>query len=141
MALVLPALRGRVVGALACQRDSYLRSLDTEVISCVKFSPPKPSQNGTKKQKPTTDASKTSAPLDLWLVEFADSVLFPEGASQHSATTWLIWADKTFRRRPTVRPWYHPTLVPSIIGVYPDYICSTSRTALCPSFPKALISW
>lgn len=85
MALVQPPIRGRVVGALACQRDSYLRALDTEVISCVKWSPQESGQ--TSKQKETKlpkSVNKNPAPSDLWLIEFADSVFFPEGGGQPS---------------------------------------------------------
>ncbi|KAK7419087.1 hypothetical protein QQX98_003589 [Neonectria punicea] len=71
-----------VVGALACQRDSYLRSIEAEVVSCVKFSPPKAKQtNGQKKKQAAADSSSLH-PRDSWLVEFSDSVLFPEGGGQ-----------------------------------------------------------
>lgn len=63
--------RGQVVGALACQKNSYLRSLEAEVISCTKR-PHQPAQNGSKKKTQTAEE-------DAWLVEFSDSVLFPEG--------------------------------------------------------------
>lgn len=77
------AKSGHVVGALACQRDSYLQTLESEVISCVELPPPKPAQNSSKsKTKASTDTSKnppSSAGSKIWQVEFADSVLFPEG--------------------------------------------------------------
>ena len=60
---------GRPVGALACQSNSYLKTLETEVISCVKAE--EGAQNGTRKQDVVVG--------DQWLVECADSVLFPEG--------------------------------------------------------------
>ncbi|KAH8601768.1 Threonyl/alanyl tRNA synthetase [Bisporella sp. PMI_857] len=66
-----------VVGALACQKDSYLRSLETKVISCTKATPANQSQASSKKKK----APQTN-PSDVWHVEFADSVLFPEGGGQ-----------------------------------------------------------
>jgi misacylated tRNA(Ala) deacylase len=81
MALVQPVIRGRVVGALACQKDSYLRSLESEVISCVKWTPQESSQKPTKKEAKSAKTSRTPAASDLWLIEFADSVLFPEGTS------------------------------------------------------------
>ena len=67
-------LQSRPVGALACQKDSYLRTLDAEVISCEKVSlePKKNRQNGRKDELKATQQ-------DLWQVEFTDSVLFPEG--------------------------------------------------------------
>lgn len=51
--MLMPAL----AGALRCQRDSYLKVLQTKVVSCEK-----------KK--------------DLYAVEFEDTVLFPEGGGQ-----------------------------------------------------------
>lgn len=77
------AKSGHVVGALACQRDSYLQTLDSEVISCVELPPQKPAQNSSKgKTKVSTDPSKNGSPSTgskIWQIEFADSVLFPEG--------------------------------------------------------------
>jgi hypothetical protein len=76
MATVHPIVQGRVVGALACQRDSYLRSLETEVVSCEKWSPPDADLKATKKK-----SVETQNISDIWLIELADSVLFPEGTS------------------------------------------------------------
>jgi hypothetical protein len=66
------ALVSRPVGALACQKDSYLRSLETEVVSCTPLVPEKPTK-GTKKRGGEEEAGET------WQIEFKDSVLFPEG--------------------------------------------------------------
>ncbi|KAI5468129.1 Threonyl/alanyl tRNA synthetase [Mariannaea sp. PMI_226] len=72
--------QSQILGALACQRDSYLRTLESEVVSCVKFSPPEnKQQNGPKKKKNATEVVPAS---DVWLIEFSDSVLFPEGGGQ-----------------------------------------------------------
>ncbi|KAF2007212.1 ThrRS/AlaRS common domain-containing protein [Amniculicola lignicola CBS 123094] len=77
-----------VVGALHCQKDSYSKSLETKVISCTEYTPPKPSQNGKgKPQKKSTDPDKafeggTSTPSKAYLIELEDSVLFPEGGGQ-----------------------------------------------------------
>ncbi|KAI0446416.1 threonyl and alanyl tRNA synthetase second additional domain-containing protein [Xylaria telfairii] len=85
MAAASLAPRARVVGALACQRDSYLRALESQVVSCVKLTPPPADKkNGQKTKPPTTTPSSEPSPSDLWLVEFADSVLFPEGGGQPS---------------------------------------------------------
>ncbi|KAK1994855.1 threonyl and alanyl tRNA synthetase second additional domain-containing protein [Colletotrichum falcatum] len=73
--------RAQVVGALACQRNSYLRTLDAEVISCEKRPPPAPKTSG--RDKSAGDAVSGSSP-ETWLIEFADSVLFPEGGGQPS---------------------------------------------------------
>ncbi|KAK8024724.1 alanyl-tRNA synthetase domain-containing protein 1 [Apiospora arundinis] len=80
MATVHPIVQGRVVGALACQRDSYLQTLETEVVSCVKWSRPAVSQKPAKNAQKMTVKAETDS--DLWLIELADSVLFPEGGGQ-----------------------------------------------------------
>ena len=79
-----------IVGALSCQKDSYLQTLETEVVACDEYTPPKGSQQGGKaKSKKSTDPAKVNgnedpAPPRTWMIEFADSVLFPEGGGQHS---------------------------------------------------------
>ena len=80
-------VRTRIVGELACQRDSYLRSLDTVVVSCVEITPQKPNApaSGTKDKKKKnsskTSNSETTLSPKLWEIEFEDSLLFPEGTS------------------------------------------------------------
>ena len=67
-----------VVGALACQRDSYLRTIDAKVVVCDKAE--KLNTKGIKNQKPkATNGDSDDSQQDLWLIEFSDSVLFPEG--------------------------------------------------------------
>jgi misacylated tRNA(Ala) deacylase len=83
MPLLPPKPSSRVVGDLACQRDSYLRTIDSEVISCVEASPPK--TNGTKNS--SKKGVSTPEPEKLYLIEFADSVLFPEGITLESRDT------------------------------------------------------
>jgi misacylated tRNA(Ala) deacylase len=78
-----------IVGALRCQKDSYLQSLETEVISCTEYVPPKADQNSKSKTKKSTDPTKATTNGDAaqsktWHIEFADSVLFPEGGGQHT---------------------------------------------------------
>jgi len=79
-----------IVGALQCQKDSYLQTLETEVVSCEEYVPPKSSQqNGKSKTKKSTDPTKglengDAASGKTWLIELADSVLFPEGGGQHT---------------------------------------------------------
>lgn len=80
MGSVRPVLRSCVVGALTCQRDSYLRTLDTEVVSCIKLSSRKVDQPIKAKTKAIECSTNTK---QQWLIEFADSVLFPEGTSLH----------------------------------------------------------
>ncbi|KAH6889639.1 threonyl and alanyl tRNA synthetase second additional domain-containing protein [Thelonectria olida] len=75
---LITTTQGQMLGALACQKNSYLRTLETEVVSCVKFSPPEAKQSAKKKK----NASASPPASDVWLVEFSDSVLFPEGGGQ-----------------------------------------------------------
>ncbi|KAF2823540.1 ThrRS/AlaRS common domain-containing protein [Ophiobolus disseminans] len=77
-----------IVGALKCQKDSYLQTFETEVVSCSEYTPPEaPKQTGRSKTKKSTDPSKfptngDSPTSKTWLVELSDSVLFPEGGGQ-----------------------------------------------------------
>jgi hypothetical protein len=76
-----------IVGALSCQKDSYLRTLKTSVVSCVEYTPPK---NETKKSKKSKDPSpaemETSTLEKTYLIELADSILFPEGMFCHNCS-------------------------------------------------------
>ncbi|ODQ63402.1 ThrRS/AlaRS common domain-containing protein [Nadsonia fulvescens var. elongata DSM 6958] len=67
-----------IVGALACQKDSYLKTLTTKVVSCVALTVPKPSKS----------KSKVIPPVETprYEVEFEDTILFPEGGGQPSDT-------------------------------------------------------
>jgi hypothetical protein len=81
-----------IVGALMCQKDSYLRTLKTSVVSCVEYTPPKVEIKKGKKQKdiaPTTE-NGTSGSEQIFLIELADSVLFPEGMSFRYALTCVV---------------------------------------------------
>ncbi|ORY08745.1 hypothetical protein BCR34DRAFT_569543 [Clohesyomyces aquaticus] len=75
-----------IVGALRCQNDSYLQTLETEVVSCSEYIPPPTTDKS--KQKKSTDPSKgfengaNGSSAKTWLLEFQDSVLFPEGGGQ-----------------------------------------------------------
>lgn len=86
IAVVTPS----IVGALSCQKDSYLQSLETEVVACDEYIPPEGNpKQGKAKSKQPTDPSKTKDKSDAatpktWMIEFADSVLFPEGGGQHT---------------------------------------------------------
>lgn len=76
-----------IVGALSCQKDSYLQTLDTEVVACDEYVPLKASQqNGKSKSKKSAEPAGNPDPAvqRTWMIEFADSVLFPEGGGQHS---------------------------------------------------------
>jgi misacylated tRNA(Ala) deacylase len=56
-----------IVGGLACQRDSFLKTLNTKVVSSVKYVP--------KEAKSTPKQTQ-------YAVELSDTVLFPEGGGQ-----------------------------------------------------------
>ena len=81
MAPVVETLRPRVVGELACQRNSYLRTLETVIISCKEAQKENQSntQKTNKKTKGESKRSSNNTETKLWEIEFADSVLFPEG--------------------------------------------------------------
>jgi misacylated tRNA(Ala) deacylase len=96
MAIAVPT--PSIVGALKCQKDSYLQTFETEVVSCTEYSPPEASkQPGKSKTKKSTDPTKfqhngDSVTSKTWLIEMADSVLFPEGGGQptdHGSVTPL----------------------------------------------------
>ncbi|OAG04298.1 ThrRS/AlaRS common domain-containing protein [Paraphaeosphaeria sporulosa] len=83
--MAVDVVQRNIVGALSCQRDSYLRTLETEVISCEEYTQPKDDSKSNGKK--STDASnvprdKGIAETRTWMIEFADSVLFPEGGGQ-----------------------------------------------------------
>ncbi|KAJ0277040.1 hypothetical protein CBS470a_010479 [Colletotrichum nupharicola] len=112
MAVTESTKRPEVVGALACQQNSYLKTLEAEVISCEKRPPPVAKKNGGK------DKSKESNGVDrseMWLIEFDDSVLFPEGGGQpsdHGTITLLAGDSETpipieFVERVGLRCVYH----------------------------------
>ncbi|KAL6712676.1 hypothetical protein ACN47E_000553 [Coniothyrium glycines] len=78
-----------IVGALKCQNDSYLQTLETRVVSCEEYVPPKEEKNNKPRSRKSTDPTKLSSnggstPSQIWHVEFEDSVLFPEGGGQHT---------------------------------------------------------
>lgn len=76
-----------IVGALACQKDSFLKTLVTQVVSCKDYVPiltSKDKQNKGKKA-PGPDASKKQ-----YAVVLRDTVLFPEGGGQPSDKGHLI---------------------------------------------------
>jgi misacylated tRNA(Ala) deacylase len=88
--MAIAVITPSIVGALSCQKDSYLQTLETEVVACEEYIPPKGNpQQGKAKSKKSTDPSKVNGNSDAatqkqWMIEFADSVLFPEGGGQHT---------------------------------------------------------
>lgn len=72
----MSALASTPCGELACQKDSYAKSLRTTVMSCERAAAPAPAKKGKKK----------APPADVFRVVLADTVLFPEGGGQPSDT-------------------------------------------------------
>ncbi|CAH6719443.1 putative alanyl-tRNA editing protein alaX [[Candida] jaroonii] len=69
-----------IVGALACQKDSFLKTLTTTVISCAEHKghiTPKDKQNKSKKSQDKKQESR-------YAIELGDTVIFPEGGGQPS---------------------------------------------------------
>ncbi len=54
---ILSRCTSHVVRALTCQRNSHLRTLDTEVVSCIKLSPQQSDQPVTKTKTKANEAS------------------------------------------------------------------------------------
>lgn len=73
---------GTIVGALACQRDSYMRTLRTTVLSCTPVATTQPDEGKNKKKKKKQDHDNEEPSVPLYEVELADTVLFPEGGGQ-----------------------------------------------------------
>ncbi|KAK7206995.1 Threonyl/alanyl tRNA synthetase [Myxozyma melibiosi] len=72
-----------VVGALACQVDSYLKSFDTTVVSCREVERAPAKTNGKAKGKAKKEAVEEEKPVEYEL-ELKDTILFPEGGGQPS---------------------------------------------------------
>lgn len=74
----------RYVGLLACQCNPYLRELETFVTRCdrrnIDSAPVASRSNGKEKGKQKGKANDVQAE-DVWEIELADTVLFPEGMS------------------------------------------------------------
>jgi len=68
----------RMVGELACQKNSYLETLGTMVMSCTERPTEVSAGKKDKKVKNASDRGSSDSPK-IWEIEFADSVLFPEG--------------------------------------------------------------
>ncbi|CCE79462.1 Piso0_001527 [Millerozyma farinosa CBS 7064] len=64
-----------IVGNLACQRNSFTKTLQANVVSCVPYD--------TKKSKSKNKGSSTND-KSKYALELSDTVLFPEGGGQPS---------------------------------------------------------
>lgn len=64
-----------IVGSLACQRDSYLKSFTSKVIAC---------------QKVTPKGKKAAPESEIYEIELENTILFPEGGGQPGDKGQLI---------------------------------------------------
>lgn len=91
-----------IVGALACQKNSFLKTFETAVISCKKYEPimtSKDKQNKNKKK----DGEAVDQPL-LYAVELEDTILFPEGGGQpHDTGSLILPGDKKVEVKQVLR--------------------------------------
>lgn len=65
-----------VVGLLACQADSYLKSFKTTVVACDKIPEKVETKDSKKKNGAKGDAFPAFSGYEL---ELEDTILFPEG--------------------------------------------------------------
>lgn len=80
-------LQSRPVGSLACQKDSYLRTLEATVLSCTKLTQPPEKSRVSKKTLEKAEDDSATKEKEVWQIEFSDSVLFPEGTTGRVSTT------------------------------------------------------
>lgn len=80
---------GTIVGALACQKDSYLRTFQTTVLNCTPLDPKK-DVHKAKKGKESANGSATIGEVPLYELELEDTILFPEGGGQVADRGLLI---------------------------------------------------
>eukprot|EP00041_Stephanoeca_diplocostata_P011841 m.196485 g.196485 ORF g.196485 m.196485 type:complete len:445 (+) comp18693_c0_seq2:189-1523(+) len=72
-------------GMLACQKNSYLRTLKATVVECMENIPVQAGDGGemsSKKSKKEKKSKSTPAMNRSWNVVLSDTVLFPEGGGQ-----------------------------------------------------------
>lgn len=68
-----------IVGALACQKNSFLKTFNTKVVSSYEFIPPPTAKD---KQNKNNNKKKDVAVSKEFGVELEDTILFPEGGGQ-----------------------------------------------------------
>ncbi|CCH42338.1 Alanyl-tRNA synthetase [Wickerhamomyces ciferrii] len=69
-----------IVGALQCQKNSFLKEFQTIVISCKEEKPEPSAKNKKSKSKSVDQEPQTTK----YAVELEDTILFPEGGGQPS---------------------------------------------------------
>lgn len=88
----MPVATSTIVGALACQKNSFLKSFQTVVVSCKEYEPimtSRDKQNKGKKKEEKAPAEK------LYAVELEDTILFPEGGGQPYDFGSIVLPDET----------------------------------------------
>lgn len=81
-----------IVGALACQKNSFLKSFQTVVVSCKEYEPILTSKDKQSKGKKREDKDQTPKEK-LYAVELEDTILFPEGGGQPYDTGSIVLPD------------------------------------------------
>ncbi|CUM63319.1 uncharacterized protein PRCAT00000890001 [Priceomyces carsonii] len=71
-----------IVGALACQRNSFLKTLKTKVVSANEYTPIQTSRDKQNKNKKVKEQSEETSKGLLYALELEDTILFPEGGGQ-----------------------------------------------------------
>lgn len=89
----MPTATSKIVGALACQTNSFLKTLQTTVVSCKDHTPQLSSKDKQNKNKKKTDEVKTSS-IPEFEIELEDTNLFPEGGGQPYDTGSIYLPDK-----------------------------------------------
>lgn len=77
-----------IVGALQCQKNSFLKEFKSVVVRCEEEKPEQPKQGGKKKSKQDGVAAQLK-----YAVELHDTILFPEGGGQPSDQGYIIDED------------------------------------------------
>lgn len=81
-----------IVGALACQKNSFLKTFQTAVVSCLEHRPQELKDKLTKSKKKGSD-KEAEQKEDLFAIELEDTILFPEGGGQPFDTGSIILPD------------------------------------------------
>lgn len=77
--------KGTIVGALACQRDSYLKSFTSSVLSCTPVE-----KTARKAQK---SKNRDVEEPQMYEIELENTILFPEGGGQPADKGQMLFAD------------------------------------------------
>lgn len=75
----MPSASSAIVGALACQKNSFLRTLQTTVLSSQEY---KPLLTARDKQNKNLKKAPLAPETTQYAIELEDTVLFPEGGGQ-----------------------------------------------------------